>query len=395
MRGTSKLRMLLSLAGLVGVAVLGASVGASLEAATAQPGPRFSGPAGGPAAGPVGEPVGGPVGRPIGGPIGGLTAGPAGGLPSARGLCDRYAGLPTEDGPRSGMVQLPGGRVTVGSDKHYAEEAPAHEVTVDPFWIDRHDVTNAQFARFIAATGYATVAERAARGPDGRTTAAASAVFVMPEGRRAGGWQLVPGADWRHPQGPDSSIDGLGNHPVVQVAHEDALAYARWLGRTLPSEAQWEFAARGGLRGRPYVWGDRFAPQGRPMANTWQGAFPLANSADDGFAGTSPVGCFPANGYGLFDMAGNVWQWTKTAWVAQRGQDTGFDPSRPNDVLTHEKRGQRAAQVIKGGSHLCAPNVCMRYRPSARQPAEAGMGTSHIGFRTVAPVLATTASLSP
>jgi sulfatase modifying factor 1 len=230
MRGTSKLRMLLSLAGLVGVAGLGASVGASLEAATAQAGPGT---------GPAGGPVGAPDGAPHGGPVGGPARGPTGGPGAARGLCDRYAGLPPDDGPQSGMVQLPGGRVTVGSDKHYAEEAPAHDVAVDSFWIDRHDVTNAQFARFVAATGYVTVAERAARGPDGGSTAAASAVFVMPQGRRAGAWRLVPGADWRHPQGPGSSIDGLGNHPVVQVAHEDALAYARWLGRTLPTEAQW------------------------------------------------------------------------------------------------------------------------------------------------------------
>ncbi|WP_284620239.1 formylglycine-generating enzyme family protein [Aquabacterium humicola] len=297
---------------------------------------------------------------------------PAAARSAAPVLCEGYGGLPAAGDPHGGMVHLAGGRFTMGSDRHYAEEAPAQEAAVEPFWIDRHDVTNAQFARFVAATGYVTVAERAGTDAQGRSVPAASAVFVMPEGRRAGEWRLVPGANWRHPQGPGSSIEGLANHPVVQVAYEDAQAYARWLGRALPTEAQWEFAARGGLQAQPYAWGDRFAPQGRPMANTWQGAFPFEHRADDGFAGTSPVGCFPANGHGLFDMAGNVWQWTATAF----GPDTAAS----------------AARVIKGGSHLCAPNVCMRYRPSARQPADVGLGTSHIGFRTVAAVPASIAS---
>jgi formylglycine-generating enzyme len=308
-------------------------------------------------------------------------------------LCKGYSGLPADNGPHAGMVPLAGGRFTMGSTQHYAEESPTREVSVQPFWIDRHDVTNAQFARFVAATGHVTVAERAGKDAQGRPLPPASAVFVMPEGRRAGAWRLVPGADWRHPHGPGSSIDGLDNHPVVQVAYEDALAYARWLGRELPTEAQWEFAARGGLQAQPYAWGDRFTPQGRAMANTWQGAFPFENSASDGFAGTSPVGCFPANGHGLVDMAGNVWQWTATAYVPGRGpgeldgnrDGEGVDPGRPEAPITSE------ARVIKGGSHLCAPNVCMRYRPAARQPAEPGLGTSHIGFRTVAPVRVATA----
>ncbi|NRF71234.1 formylglycine-generating enzyme family protein [Aquincola sp. S2] len=313
---------------------------------------------------------------------------------ASSGLCERYSGLPTESGPQGGMVRVAGGRFSMGSDHHYADEAPAQEAVVEPFWIDRHDVTNAQFARFVAATGHVTVAERAATAMGVHQSVATSAVFVMPQGRQAGTWRLVPGADWRHPQGPASSIEGLDNHPVVQVAYDDALAYARWLGRELPTEAQWEFAARGGLQAQPYVWGDRFAPEGRAMANTWQGAFPLVNSADDGFAGTSPVGCFPANGYGLFDMAGNVWQWTATVYASARERGTGFNPGRPADTLAQRAAaaGTAPARVIKGGSHLCAPSVCMRYRPSARQPAEAGLGTSHIGFRTVAPVLTTTAS---
>jgi formylglycine-generating enzyme required for sulfatase activity len=329
-------------------------------------------------------------------PIGALIAVAAAGLharaavpsSSSTAVCERYTGVPEESGPHAGMVRIAGGRFSMGSDRHYAEEAPAHETVVDAFWIDRHDVTNAQFARFVAATGYVTVAERAA----GPNAVAASAVFVMPRGGRAGVWQLVPGADWRRPQGPGSNIAGLENHPVVQVAYEDAQAYARWLGRELPTEEQWEFAARGGLDAQPYVWGDRFTPGGKPMANTWQGAFPFVNTGDDGYAGTSPVGCFPANGYGLYDMAGNVWQWTSTAYMPGHDRSDGLDPGRPDHALQEPGRSPASAKVIKGGSHLCAPNYCMRYRPSARQPADAGMGTSHIGFRTVAPVLPSTAS---
>lgn len=354
MRCASNFRTLLSVAG---VAVLAAVGGASLVAATVKSRP--------------------------------LTAL----LPAAVGLCERYGGVPKDSGPHSGMVRVPGGRFTIGSDEHYAEESPAHAVAVEPFWIDRHDVTNAQFARFVAATGYVTVAERSALEAGGHGAVAASAVFVMPDGRKAGVWRLVPGAHWRQPQGPGSSIEGLDNHPVVQVAYEDAQAYARWLGRELPTEAQWEFAARGGLQAQPYVWGDRFAPAGKPMANTWQGAFPLVNSQDDGYAGTSPVGCFPENGYGLYDMAGNVWQWTATEYVPGHVERVDFDPTRPDAALAaNPSRSQSSPKVIKGGSHLCAPNFCMRYRPSARQPADAGLGTSHIGFRTVALVRTSTAT---
>jgi formylglycine-generating enzyme len=313
-------------------------------------------------------------------------------LPASAGLCQGYGGVPADSGPHSGMVRVPGGRFTIGSDEHYAEEAPAHEMTLDAFWIDRHDVTNAQFARFVAATGYVTVAERPS--PEaGAGGVAASAVFVMPVGRKAGAWRLVPGAYWRQPQGPGSSIEGLHNHPVVQIAYEDAQAYARWLGRELPTEAQWEVAARGGLQAQTYVWGERFAPAGKPMANTWQGAFPLVNSQDDGYAGTSPVGCFPQNGYGLYDMAGNVWQWTATDYAPSHDQRIEFDPTQPDAALAaNRNHGLPSPKVIKGGSHLCAPNFCMRYRPSARQPAEAGLGTSHIGFRTVARVHTSTAT---
>lgn len=297
-------------------------------------------------------------------------------------LCGSYKGLPSGSSAHTGMVRVPGGRFFMGSDDHYPEEALTHEVVVDGFWIDRHDVTNAQFERFVAATGYRTDAERAQAGQT-----PSSAVFFLPAGRQSGTWRLVPGAYWRQPLGPGSNLEGLDNHPVVQVSYQDAQAYARWLGRELPTEAQWEFAARGGLSQQTYVWGERFSPQGQAMANTWQGPFPIANTGDDGFLGTSPVGCFPANGYGLYDMAGNVWQWTSTWYVAGHANHVEFNPTGPESgVALHPARSLEPAKVIKGGSHLCAPNFCMRYRPSARQPAEPSLGTTHIGFRTVARV---------
>lgn len=308
---------------------------------------------------------------------------------AAPALCDAYDGLPKDSGPTAGMVRIPAGRFTMGSDEHYAEEALSREVTVREFWIDRHDVTNAQFARFVAATGYRT---RAERGPDPEKVAdlpepmrvPGSAVFIMPKDGKAGRWRFVAGANWRAPEGPGSSIEGRMNHPVVHVAHEDALAYARWLGRDLPTEAEWERAARGGLDGRPYAWGERFAPEGRPMANTWQGPFPAVNAKEDGHAGTSPVGCFPANGFGLHDMAGNVWQWTDDWFRPGHDGRAEVDPTGPAEADSHDPRQPGVpAKVIKGGSHLCAPNFCMRYRPAARQAREPDAGTSHIGFRTV------------
>jgi formylglycine-generating enzyme len=305
------------------------------------------------------------------------------------GLCEGYAGVPAGGDRHAGMVKMRGGRFTMGSDDHYAEEALSREVTLAGFWIDRHDVTNAQFARFVAATGYATVAERVpdvARHPDlpAAMRVPGAAVFVMPANRDAGRWRYVAGASWRHPQGPGSSIAGRENHPVVQVAYEDALAYAHWLGRELPTEAQWEYAARGGLEAQPYAWGREFTPAGKPMANTWQGAFPLVDTGDDGFSGTSPVGCFPANGHGLYDMAGNVWQWTSTWYRPGHSGRAEVDPSGPSEAQSVDPRQPGLpAKVIKGGSHLCAPNYCMRYRPAARQARETDSGTSHIGFRTV------------
>ena len=308
---------------------------------------------------------------------------------TAIGACERYSGLPADAGRTSGMVRLPAGRFRMGDDERYPEEGVAHDVTLDGFWIDRHDVTNAQFARFVAATGHVTVAERE---PDPQLAAelpefmrvSGSVVFEMPQGGKAGRWRYAAGANWRQPEGPGSSIDGRENHPVVHVAFEDALAYAKWLGRELPTEAQWEYAARGGLAAQPFVWGERFAPDGRQMANTWQGPFPLANTRDDGFLGTSPVGCFDANGYGLYDMAGNVWQWTTSWFRPEHLGDATHNPTGPEEALALDPRQPDVpAKVIKGGSFLCAPNYCMRYRPAARQAREPSSGTAHIGFRTI------------
>jgi sulfatase modifying factor 1 len=218
------------------------------------------------------------------------------------------------------MAFIPGGAFLMGSDRHYLEEAPAHRVSVGAFWIDRCTVTNRDFQRFIDATGHTTLAERPANAadyPGAKPELLAPSSIVFKKAPRGTGldshfnwWAYVPGADWRHPRGPSSSIKGLEDHPVVHVGFEDAEAYARWAGKDLPTEAEWEFAARGGLSGAEYVWGDEFMPDGQHMANTWQGQFPWQNLYEDGYAWTSPVGSFPANGYGLSDMAGNVWEWT-------------------------------------------------------------------------------------
>jgi formylglycine-generating enzyme required for sulfatase activity len=251
-----------------------------------------------------------------------------------------------------GMIPIPAGHFKMGSEDFRPEEAPVHDMSVEGFWIDSHDVTNAQFARFVAATGYVTVAER--------SQPAGSFVFTQPT-ETGDWWKFVPGADWRHPEGPGSDLSGRDNHPVVQVAFDDAQAYARWVGRKLPTEAEWEYAARGGKDGEAFLWDSGQDSDETPQANHWRGEFPFINRGSRGFWGTSPVGCFPANGYGLYDMVGNVWQWTRTAWAAS------------NEPI----------YAIKGGSFLCAPNYCMRYRPAARQPGDGTTGTNHIGFRTV------------
>ena len=293
------------------------------------------------------------------------------------------------------MVWIAGGTFTMGADEERPEERAAHEVSVGGFWIDRHEVTNAQFARFVAATGYVTVAERGLDPKDHpgmppELLAPGAVVFTPPDGvldlvNVNQWWRYVAGADWRHPAGPDSSIEGRGNHPVVDMAYEDAQAYADWLGRELPSEAQWEFAARGGLEGATYSWGEEYYdPVAGWRANTWQGLFPLKDDVDDGYHGTAPVGCFAPNGYGLFDMAGNVWEYASDWYVPEHPAEPAADPVGPDLALAARYAGPTGPSVvIKGGSYLCAPNFCARYRPAARQPQELGLGASHLGFRTV------------
>jgi formylglycine-generating enzyme required for sulfatase activity len=278
------------------------------------------------------------------------------------------------------------GSFTMGSDRHYPEERPARRVAIDGFWMDETPVTNKKFARFVEETGYVTAAERSpdpARYPDAlpHLLVPGSAVFAPTEGpvpltdERAW-WEYVPGASWRRPQGPASSVDERLEHPVVHVAFEDALAYARWAGRDLPTEAEWEYASRGGLDGADFAWGDELTPGGRHLANTWQGPFPYEDTAEDGFAGTSPVGAFPSNGYGLVDMIGNVWEWTRSTGQPPHSRRSCCAPAPVAE-------GTAPRRVIKGGSYLCTAAYCARYRPAARQLLDADSSTSHLGFRCV------------
>ena len=293
-----------------------------------------------------------------------------------------------------GMAWIPGGTFAMGSDRHYPEEAPVRQVAVDGFWIDEHPVTNLEFMRFVKDTGHVTFAERtpdAAQypGAEPEMVVAGSVIFQRTTGpvdlsNHFNWWIWTPGADWRHPEGPETSLHGRDRHPVVHVVFEDAEAYARWAGTELPTESEWEYAARGGLDGAEFAWGDEFLPKGKPMANTWQGEFPYENTLIDGYEGTSPVGSFPPNGYGLYDVCGNVWEWTRD-WYAPDGETPspccGGDPREasvdPNDPAAIPRR------VMKGGSHLCAPNYCRRYRPAARMAQAIDTSTNHLGFRCV------------
>ncbi|HYI16370.1 MAG TPA: formylglycine-generating enzyme family protein [Thermomicrobiales bacterium] len=321
--------------------------------------------------------------------------------PNARHQADRSTSAHMSPGDE--MVWVPGGVFQAGSNDFYPEERPVRQLTVDGFWIDRHPVTNAQFSQFVRETGYVTVAERA---PAAEEYPGAIPEMLVPGSlvfQRTSGpvrlddwsqwWRWVPGACWRHPEGPGSSITKRKRHPVVHVAYKDARAYSEWRGRQLPTEVEWEYAARGGLDGAVFVWGDDERPQGRVMSNHWQGEFPWRNDLLDRHAGTSPVGSFPPNGYGLFDMAGNVWEWTDDWYIANRQSleapspccapvlprsarlEESLDPTQPE---VHIPR-----KVIKGGSHLCAPNYCLRYRPAARQPQMVDTGMCHLGFRCV------------
>jgi formylglycine-generating enzyme len=307
------------------------------------------------------------------------------------------AGIRTAD-----MIRIPGGTFRMGSDAHYPEEAPVHRVTVDGFWIDRTPVTNRQFKAFVKATGHVSTAQIPPDPADYPGALpdmlyAGSLVFAPPPrvidlSDWSQWWSFLRGADWRHPYGPRSNINVHDHHPVVHVSYGDALAYAKWAGKDLPTEAEWEFAARGGLDGAEFAWGDQFAPGGAVMANTWQGSFPTQNLCEDGFERTSPVNAFPPNGYGVLDMIGNVWEWTSDWWSARheadapkaccipenpRGgrEDASFDARQPNIKIPRK--------VLKGGSHLCAPNYCRRYRPAARHAEPIDTSTSHVGFRCV------------
>jgi sulfatase modifying factor 1 len=313
----------------------------------------------------------------------------------------QYADRMREPLASQDMAFVSGGTFMMGSDVHYVEESPAHQAQVGSFWIDRTTVTNTQFAAFVDAQDYVTVAERPVDpalfpSADPALLVPSSVVFLRPNARvslsdHMQWWTYVPGADWRHPEGPGSDLDGRADHPVVHVALEDVVAFATWCGKSLPTEAEWEFAARGGLEAKPYVWGDEFTPDGRFMANTWQGDFPIENLLLDGFEGTAPVGSFPANGYGLYDMAGNVWEWTDD-WYIQRAPsaapccgDAGpsvNDSNRRRDSDTPPAE-QTLRKVLKGGSFLCAPNYCKRYRPAARIAHDVDTATCHIGFRLI------------
>jgi formylglycine-generating enzyme required for sulfatase activity len=291
------------------------------------------------------------------------------------------------------MVAVPGGLFRMGSTSFYPEEAPIHTETVAGFAVERHPVTNGQFAEFVSATGYLTVAEQAvdpARYPGAADLRPGGLVFTPTGGpvdladwRQW--WRWVPGANWRHPFGPgtdpDSHAAARPDHPVVQIAYPDAAAYARWAGRRLPTEAEWEYAARAGTATR-YAWGDAEKPGGQLMANTWQGNFPYRNDGALGWMGTSPVGMFAPNGFGLIDMIGNVWEWTTTEFTGHHRLDrpatTCCTPVGPADPTV--------AQTLKGGSHLCAPEYCHRYRPAARSPQSQDSATTHIGFRCVADI---------
>jgi len=288
-----------------------------------------------------------------------------------------------------GMVRIPGGTFAMGSTEFYLEERPVREASVEPFWMDPHPVTLAEFRRFVKATEYVTVAERRPNPADYPDADPAelvpgALVFTMPEQkvgledwRRC--WAYVPGADWRHPQGPDSSANGRELHPVTQVSYADALAYADWLGKELPTETEWEFAARGGLAGAVFAWGDEFMPKGRPLANTWHGEFPwqyLPGSRAGDRPDTTPVRTYPPNGFGLYDMTGDVWEWTSDYFTGEQSQHSV-------NRLESEPGERFPRRVTKGGSHLCAPNYSLRYRPAARQGQTEDTAACDLGFRCV------------
>jgi formylglycine-generating enzyme required for sulfatase activity len=279
----------------------------------------------------------------------------------------------------------------MGSDDFSREEGPVHQRTVDAFEIDATPVTNEDFDAFVTDTGYVTIAERSLDpgmfpGADPDLLVPGALVFTPTDGPVDLGdwrqwWRWQPGAHWRSPEGPGSSLDGRGRHPVVSVAYDDAEAYAAWAGKRLPTEAEWEWAARGGRVGARYAWGDEREPGGEVMANTWHGAFPFRNDGARGWVGSSAVGSFPANDYGLYDMIGNVWEWTSSPWSPRHVLPgaAGVDAGTRTNLLAAASEPPR--RVLKGGSHLCAPEYCLRYRPAARSSQTEDSATTHIGFR--------------
>jgi sulfatase modifying factor 1 len=304
---------------------------------------------------------------------------------------------------RVGMVRIPGGTFQMGSEDFYPEERPVHQVSVDAFWMDTYEVNNEQFAQFVEATGYVTLAERPLNPADFPGAASENLVpgsMLFCKANRpvdlsnySNWWAWSPGTSWKHPHGPETSLDGFSQHPVVHVAWEDAEAFANWAQKELPTEAEWEFAARGGLDGKKFTWGDVDSSLDAPMANSWQGQFPWQNLLNDGYEGTSPVGTFPPNGYGLYDMAGNVWEWTSDWFVPHHADEVVTaccGPSVNPRIISADKSYDPAQlqfhiprKVVKGGSHLCAPNYCLRYRPAARQPQMIDTSMNHIGFRCI------------
>jgi formylglycine-generating enzyme required for sulfatase activity len=311
----------------------------------------------------------------------------------------------SDNTPPEGMIRIPAGEFWMG-DKRFPESQPLHKVQVDEFWMDRTEVTNGQFRKFVEATGYKTVAERQPTaeqypGAKSEDLVPGSGVFSPPkecttaeceECMRTGDcnrwWKYVHGASWRHPRGPETSVDGKDDYPVVHIAWEDAVAYCKWASKRLPTEAEWEYAARGGLDRKPYYWGDEKKPGGKHMANTWQGKFPLEDTGEDGFCGLAPVGSFPPNGYGLHDMAGNAWEWCSDWFRPDAYQLFATDfagvrnPQGPK--FSHNERGvAEPLRVTRGGSFLCADNYCIRYLAGARHHGAPDTGLEHNGFRCV------------
>lgn len=306
--------------------------------------------------------------------------------------CQTSLALPTPANPKAGMVHIKGGTFNMGAAAVHSEEGPPAKAKVASFWIDQTEVTNAAFAQFVAATGYVTLSERLLDPKiypqlSGDQLKPSSLVFVgmlsaTDRSNPAAWWSVIQGADWRHPFGPKSSIKGMDQWPVVHIAHNDALAYAKWLGHDLPTEAEWEYAARGGLEGKRYVWGDEPQTAAKPRANSWQGVFPIVDNGEDGYkARTASVGCYPANGFGLYDMSGNVWEWTKDWYRPGLSENPISGP--PIDMAFDPADESVPKHVVKGGSFLCSDDYCYRYRPAARSAGPSDSGASHIGFRTI------------